>query len=77
MRDRTIVVAFFGLIVAIGLFSTATGLGAALGLMVLFIVGIILALEPRDGRNSQREEDVSGRPDTEFESHSKDVDSTL
>jgi len=53
MRDRTIVVAFFGLLVAVGLFLTATAIGAALAVMVLFLVGIFLALQPREERESE------------------------
>ena len=60
MRDRTIVVVFFGLIMALGLLFTATGIGAGLGLMVLFIVGIILALEPRAEQKSNSPQEQSG-----------------
>ena len=58
MRDRAIVVAFFGLIVAGILFTSGTGFGAGLGLIVLFIVLIFVALQPRGESNSGNEADL-------------------
>ena len=51
MRDRTIVIAFFGLVVAGILFTSGTGFGAGLGLMMLFIILIFVALSPRESKS--------------------------
>ena len=53
MKDRTIVIAFFGFLVAIGLLLTATSIGTALALMVLFLIGIFLALQPREDHETE------------------------
>jgi hypothetical protein len=59
MRDRTFVIAFFGIIVAIGLFTSGSALGAAIGLITLILVGIVLALEPRTKETKETDESES------------------
>ncbi|HYU55825.1 MAG TPA: hypothetical protein VEL71_06365 [Candidatus Dormibacteraeota bacterium] len=53
MRDRTIVIAFFGIFVAVGLFVSGTILGLVLGLVALLLVGIFVSLEPRKDYNGE------------------------
>ncbi len=61
MRDRAIVIIFFGLLIVAGLFVTGTILGVVISVAVLLLMGIVWALtQNREKPSSQTDEEIQG-----------------
>jgi hypothetical protein len=61
MRDRAIVIIFFGLLIVAGLFVTGTIFGVLIGIVGLLLMGIVWALtQSREKPYSQTDEEIQG-----------------
>ena len=54
MRDRTIVLAFFGFIVLTGVLLSGSIFAVIAVVIVLLVIGIVVALKPRNEDKSSR-----------------------